>query len=593
RILFLASWYPNRTNNVLGMFVKRKAEALSKLCDIAVLFVTMDESLLDKDYEIDVRSENGIFTVRIYFKPVSSGLIRAIFYNIRYVKAHYLGLKTIRKEWGRNDLIHVNVVNRAGFIALLLKKLIGIRYVITEHSTPDIKYLRGENRKTKIPSKFLKKITVKNAEFINVDSTASLEYWKLAHIEGNYGVIQNVVEILPEYSNYNKPLRDNIKRAVHISILIERKNVADIIRAYAYIYYEIGRKNIEFHIIGTGEQKVFLEKLATDLDVLNKCIYFHGYLEEKKKIELLVNSDFHIINSDEEGFSVVTAEAILYGIPVIATRCGGPEDFVPKEVGILIDRRNLKELTYAIIYMIDHSQNYDKNILREFGRNHFSEEVISRKTYDVYNKYITKWKAGNTASNIKVLPGWIVLDVGSGHQPNRRANVILEKYLTETIHRTTQKVIIPNDKYIVVADAHFIPFKDKSFDYVIASHIGEHVDDPIKFCQELQRVSKRGYIETPGPLTEFMMPTKSHKWVVKKSGNKLIFKENTNSRPFSMIFFRVFYLNREGYVVNTLYSNNFFLRLINISLIKIWKYLPGTYTIIKWQNEFKSELVFK
>jgi hypothetical protein len=48
RILFLASWYPNRTCNVLGMFFKRKTQALSKLCDIFVLFVSMDRLLWRK-----------------------------------------------------------------------------------------------------------------------------------------------------------------------------------------------------------------------------------------------------------------------------------------------------------------------------------------------------------------------------------------------------------------------------------------------------------------------------------------------------------------------------------------------------------------
>jgi glycosyltransferase involved in cell wall biosynthesis len=591
RILFLTSWYPNRLSNVLGIFVKRKAESLSKICEISVLLVTMDDSLKDKKYEIVSGYENGVFTVRVYFKPVSFGWIRLLFYNLSFIKAHYLGLKTIKMQWGSFDLIHVNVVNRAGFIALLLKKLKGIKYVITEHSTPDIKFLRGENPNTKIPSKLLKKLTVKNAEYINVDSNPSLEYWRKAGINGNYGVIQNVVEINPHYFKYKKNNQDEVKRAIHISILIERKNVADIIRAYSHIYNNLGRKNVEFHIVGNGEQKIYLENLAAELNILNKCVYFHGFVEEEKKIELLVNSDFHIINSDEEGFSVVTAEAILYGIPVIATKCGGPEDFVPKEVGILINRRNLNELTNAILYMIDHSQEYDKNLLCEYGRNHFSPEVIGRKTYEVYKKYITNWKAGNTRSDINILPEWKVLDVGSGHQPNRRANVILEKYLTETIHRTTQKVVIPVDKNLVVADAHFIPFKDKSFDFVIASHIGEHVDDPIKFCKELQRVAESGYLEMPGPLTEFMMPTKSHKWVVKKVGNKVIFRKNKYYNPFSMIFFRIFYLNREGYVENTLYSKNIFLKLLNSTILHIWKFIPYTYTIINWKNEFKAELI--
>ena len=127
RILFLASWYPNRTNRVLGVFVRRKAESVSPHCDVAVLFVTMDESIKLNNYDFESGYENGVFTVRVYFKPVLSGVIKKIFYNIRFLKGYYLGLKILKKEWGNFDMIHVNVVNRAGFIALLLKKLRGER----------------------------------------------------------------------------------------------------------------------------------------------------------------------------------------------------------------------------------------------------------------------------------------------------------------------------------------------------------------------------------------------------------------------------------------------------------------------------------
>jgi len=593
RILFLASWYPNRTNRVLGVFVRRKAESVSPHCDVAVLFVTMDESIKLNNYDFESGYENEVFTVRVYFKPVLSGVIKKIFYNIRFLKGYYLGLKILKKEWGNFDMIHVNVVNRAGFIALLLKKLRGIKYVITEHSTPDISFLRGTSKSTKVPLKFLSKITVRNAEFINVDSTASLDYWKKAGFKGNYGIIRNIVEILPQFMSFNKTNIDNIKRAVHISILVERKNVAGIIRSYARIYNEMSIKNVEFHIIGEGIQKDMLMKLAADLGVLDKCVFFHGFVDEFKKIELLVNSDFHILNSDEEGFSVVTAEAILYGIPVISTRCGGPEDFVPENVGLLINRRNQNELTDAILFMINHSQDYDKKVLQEFGKKMFGREIIGSQTFQVYKKYNTSWKAGNTGSEIKILPEWNVLDIGSGHQPNRRANVLVERYLTPTIHRTTQTVVHPSDKYLIVADAHFLPFKDKSFDFAIASHIAEHVEDPVKFCEEIQRVSRHGYLETPGPLTEFLMPTASHKWVVDKSGKKISFRYNNYTKPFFRVFFRIFYLNSEGYMKDTLFSNNIFLKFLNQLITKSWKYIPKAYTIIQWNDSVKIKALVK
>ncbi len=391
KILFLASWFPNRTSRVLGVFVKKKALAISRRCNVAVLYVSADSSMKNKKFEIDCRVEDELLIVRVYFKCFSSGVLKKIFYNFSFLIAHYLGWKRIKKEWGNPDLIHVNVIDRSGYIALILKYWKKIKYVITEHSTPDINYLRGITKKTKIPLKFLKGVVIKNSEFMNVDSQSSLEYYKKVGFKGNFGVIKNVVEINPKFLVENDGKNKNsIKRAVHISILNERKNVSDIIRAFDHICNKLNRKNVEFHLIGEGEQKEKLESLAEGFGLLNKNIFFHGFVDENKKLEILTSSDFHILNSDEEGFSVVTAESIMYGVPVIATKCGGPEDFVPKEVGILIERRNLQQLIDAIIFMLDNSQNYSPVLLQEYGKKNFSPEVICENTYNVYRQALVQ-----------------------------------------------------------------------------------------------------------------------------------------------------------------------------------------------------------
>ena len=592
KVLFLASWFPNRNSQVLGVFVRRKALAMTRLCNVSVLYVSADPSMRNKTFEVDCRIEDGLLIVRVYFRYFLSGIIRKILYNFSFLIAHYIGWKRIKKEWGNPDLIHVNVIDRSGYIALILKYLKKIKYVITEHSTPDIDYLRGLTKKTKIPLKFLKKLVIINSEYINVDSQASLDYYKKVGFKGNFGIIKNVVEIKPEFLIPSKRYKkDNIKRAVHISILNGRKNVADIINAFDHICNKLNRKELELHLIGDGEQKNQLENLADKLKLLNKNIFFHGFVNENKKLEILINSDFHILNSDEEGFSVVTAESILYGIPVIATRCGGPEDFVPKEVGILIERRNLKELIDAIIYMMDNSQYYVPSVLQEFGKNNFSPEIICNDTYKVYKQVITKWRAGNTSYIVNINPDWVVLDVGSGHQPNRRANVILEKYLGETIHRTNQIVKTPTDKQLIVGDALSMPFKNKEFDFVIASHIGEHIDDPVKFCSELKRVAKNGYIETPGPLTEFFLPSIAHKWIVKRKGNIIYFKKNHRVKPFSKLFYSIFYLNGDGNDFGTIKSNSLILKVFNFLMVKIWIFLPFTYMRIVWNEELSVKVI--
>ena len=101
----------------------------------------------------------------------------------------------------------------------------------------------------------------------------------------------------------------------------------------------------------------------------------------------------------------------------------------------------------------------------------------------------------------------LVLDVGSGGTPYPRSDVLLDR-LTGAAHRCGDSMMI--DRPAVFGDAEMMPFKDKAFDFVVASHILEHMSHPEKFLQELQRVSKAGYIETPNAAFERFFPYDIH-----------------------------------------------------------------------------------
>jgi SAM-dependent methyltransferase len=102
--------------------------------------------------------------------------------------------------------------------------------------------------------------------------------------------------------------------------------------------------------------------------------------------------------------------------------------------------------------------------------------------------------------------GGLVLEVGSGGNPHPASHVLLEKYVDNS-HRLRS---IRVDRPTVLADACRMPFKDKAFDYVLAFHVLEHVDQPAAFLQELMRVAKAGYIETPNALYERLHPFDVH-----------------------------------------------------------------------------------
>lgn len=101
----------------------------------------------------------------------------------------------------------------------------------------------------------------------------------------------------------------------------------------------------------------------------------------------------------------------------------------------------------------------------------------------------------------------LVLDVGAGGNPIPRADVLLDR-LTGAEHRCGESMMI--DRPAVFGDASRMPFKDKAFDFVIASHILEHMAAPERFLEELQRVGKAGYIETPNALFERLQPFDIH-----------------------------------------------------------------------------------
>lgn len=102
----------------------------------------------------------------------------------------------------------------------------------------------------------------------------------------------------------------------------------------------------------------------------------------------------------------------------------------------------------------------------------------------------------------------LVLEVGSGGNPYFRANVLLDAFEV-----TQQRHWVPliADRPTVLGTVERLPFRDKAFDFVIASHVLEHSSDPGAFLSELQRVAHAGYIEVPDAFMERLNPYRDHR----------------------------------------------------------------------------------
>jgi SAM-dependent methyltransferase len=125
---------------------------------------------------------------------------------------------------------------------------------------------------------------------------------------------------------------------------------------------------------------------------------------------------------------------------------------------------------------------------------------------------------------ISVGPDALVLDVGSGDKPHWRADVLLDRYVGaehggQRSGRAAARVTRP----LFDADAADMPFADHVFDYVVCSHVLEHVVDPDAVVKEITRVGKAGYIEVPDAASAKILDFPSHLWWCRRDGSTLVF----------------------------------------------------------------------
>jgi len=153
---------------------------------------------------------------------------------------------------------------------------------------------------------------------------------------------------------------------------------------------------------------------------------------------------------------------------------------------------------------------------------------------------------------IKENPKWKILDIGCGYRAHPYASVIADVQDLSN-HYEGKKFIKINEKEL--------PFKDQEFDFVIASHVIEHVKDFEFFINELERISSKGYIELPSRLGDNLVfeNKTDHIWwfVYDDINNKLLAsKRNQLVEPFltvstAKLFEKIF---RESLVIELIWD---------------------------------------
>jgi glycosyltransferase involved in cell wall biosynthesis len=382
KILYLPRWYPNRYDPMPGLFIERHARSVSSHVDVAVLYLHQNDQVQSSRLEVEWSRDEELLQLKIYYRPFRYNIpvIKPMVNFCRYLRYHYKGLKMIQAEFGRPDLLHVNVLTRLGLVALLYKWVSGTPYVITEHWT---RYLPHMDTFKGIVRKAVTKLVVRKASAVmpvTSNLRNAMESYGLKN--RNYRIIPNVVD-MKMFNIRDEKVGTAMKNFIHVSCFEDKqKNISGILRVLKRLS-EL-RTDWFCHMVGEG---IHLEKLinyARELDIEDKYVHFYGLKENDQLARMMAEADFQVMFSRYENLPVVILESFACGVPVLSTDVGGIKEHLNNDLGLLIPSEDEDQLLDKINFMLDHHGEYDKRKIREYAKNHFSREVIGESLFKTY-----------------------------------------------------------------------------------------------------------------------------------------------------------------------------------------------------------------
>lgn len=380
-ILIIPSTYPTYEFPLSSIFYKEQALAVKEYGNkVGVIFSEtrriskISYSTIKRNhFQVSNYNEEGVSTYRLHGWNVFT--MRGMLGVNLWVRQSIKLFEKYINEQGKPDIIHVHSALYGGLVAVEIRKKYNIPFVITEHSSS---ILQGGLRYHDIP--ILQKV-YKNADYI-ISVGGALKNSIQKYCDKNVEVIPNIVDINRfSIGSHNK----NSEEFTFISVcnLKESKNVRLTIEAFKEILRV--NKNIRLIIVGDGPEKMNLIKLSRSI---KHKIDFVGAVSREKLNEYINKADAFVLPSKFETFGIAYIEALACGIPIIATKCGGPEDFFNEKIGYMIPIDNLCELITAMINIIENNNKFNRSYIREYAERRFSNKVVSEKIINVYNKVL-------------------------------------------------------------------------------------------------------------------------------------------------------------------------------------------------------------
>lgn len=372
KVLIISRGYPTEKFKTNGIFEFDQAKALVSN-GIDVIYAAIDVRSIRRWRKWGYESflKDGVCIEAINFP---CGRIPNCFLDkVREILISKLYRRIVDK-YGKPDIIHSHFIGMGYVTAKVLKKT-NIPLIHTEHAS-------GMNQKTL--SKYYRNLGDNTYKYMDVVIAVSNSLANSLSENFNIGsiVIPNIVDAsIFKYKPINS--NNNIYNFISVGNLIKSKKMDLLIFSFNKAFNR--NKKAKLYIFGDGSERKKLQALIDELKLTNQ-VFLMGQVDRRVIAEKMHESHCFVLASDSETFGVAYIEAMAAGLPVIATKCGGPEDFVDDSNGILINIGSQQELVKALEDMYNNINFYNKDIISKETIRKFSSQYISKLIINEYQK---------------------------------------------------------------------------------------------------------------------------------------------------------------------------------------------------------------
>lgn len=374
RVLVIPTWYPSGEDKLMGNYHKEFTHALNKYgIDANMLYIEKERLSKPLDYlkmrkkEVVKEDNYEVYIYRILnLEPINFKLSLN-----KYVRALEHSFKDYLKNNPKPDILHAMCTVPVGYATVLLGKKYNIPVVITEHGGLLERF-------------FLRDDLKKYGMYALENSTYSVVSSYMKDVVQKY---KSECFILPnqvDTSIYKNNIKRSIGETYNIVMVCAIRQGKRLDIAFKALKKLIDKgMNVHLDIIGEG----FYENIYKEACIkegVDAYVTFLGRKEKSDISKIMECEHVLLISSEIESFAIPGIEALASGLPVVATSCGGPSDFIDNKTGILCKVNDPDDIARALEEIYNNYNKYNKEDLVNKAEEFSEKSVvdIARKVYD-------------------------------------------------------------------------------------------------------------------------------------------------------------------------------------------------------------------